>query len=71
VLTKNPEKTRRGITSGTTSAAAASGVGAATPMSDPERKLYVQRISSILLNLPAEIAVTVVKIRIPCRIKYV
>jgi hypothetical protein len=37
---KNPPKTRRGITNGTTSAAAASGVGAATPINDPKRQIY-------------------------------
>jgi hypothetical protein len=37
VFIKNPAKTKRGRTIGTTNAPAASGDGAATPMTDPSK----------------------------------
>ncbi len=72
ILIKNPPKTRRGITIGTTSAAAASGVGAATPINDPKRQniFVIEQIFSTPFNLPTESATVEHKIRMPCKIKY-
>jgi hypothetical protein len=70
---KKPANTRRGRRTGTTNAAAASGVGKDSPITAPsqERETFNSSIfPSVLFHLPAESETILHRIRIPIKMKY-